>query len=61
MATNSASVTPETLITIKVSLNDATKKLKLPLKDLNATTLPAKVSYISDGPCCDSANALIAP
>ncbi|QIW95220.1 hypothetical protein AMS68_000738 [Peltaster fructicola] len=43
MATNSASVTPDTLITIKVSLNDAVKKLKLPLKDLNATTLTDKL------------------
>lgn len=45
MATNHASVSPETLITIKVTLNDAVKKLKLPIKDLNSTVLPDKVSH----------------
>lgn len=44
MAMNTVSVTPETLITIKVSLDDTVKKLKLPLKDLNSTALPTKVS-----------------
>jgi len=40
---NANAVSPETLITIKVSVNDNLKKLKLPLKDLGATTLPLKV------------------
>lgn len=42
MATNTP-VTENTLITIKVSVSDSTKKLKLPLKDLGASVLPAKV------------------
>ena len=37
-------VPPDTLITIKVSVNDNLKKLKLPLRDLGANVLPDKVS-----------------
>lgn len=37
------SVTPDTLITIKISVNDSLKKLKLPLKDLGANVLIDKV------------------
>lgn len=33
----------DTLITIKVSVNDNLKKLKLPLRDLGAPVLPDKV------------------
>ena len=33
----------DTLITIKVSVNDNLKKLKLPLRDLSANVLPNKV------------------
>lgn len=40
-AGNSAS--PDTLITIKISVNDSLKKLKLPLKDLGANVLIDKV------------------
>lgn len=40
---NSKDVTPDTLITIKVSVNDNLKKLKLPLKDLGANVLIDKV------------------
>lgn len=36
-------VTPDTLITIKISVNDQLKKLKLPLRDLGAAVLPDKV------------------
>jgi len=39
------SVSSETPITIKVSVGDSVKKLKLPLKDLTADTLFVKVSY----------------
>ena len=42
-------VTPDTLITIKVSFNDSLKKLKLPLKDLGADVLPDKVSPLTQG------------
>ena len=42
-AQNTNSVPPDTLITIKVSVNDSLKKLKLPLKDLGANVLPDKV------------------
>ena len=38
-------VTPDTLITIKISINDNVKKLKLPLRDLGVQTLPAKVRH----------------
>lgn len=41
-AGNNAS--PETPITIKISVNDNLKKLKLPLKDLGANVLIDKVS-----------------
>lgn len=43
MATNTSVATPDTPITIKVSVNDSLKKLKLPLRDLGATELPDKV------------------
>ncbi|KAI7508949.1 hypothetical protein KC316_g21966, partial [Hortaea werneckii] len=36
-------VPPDTLITIKVSVNDNLKKLKLPLRDLGANVLPDKL------------------
>lgn len=35
---------PDTPITIKISVNDSLKKLKLPLKDLGANVLIDKVS-----------------
>ena len=41
---SSANTIPQdTLITIKVSVNDSLKKLKLPLRDLGANVLPQKV------------------
>ncbi|GAB7351616.1 hypothetical protein MBLNU459_g2231t1 [Dothideomycetes sp. NU459] len=49
MATNApvpVPVTENTLITIKVTVNDSTKKLKLPLKDLGAAVLPAKLRHL---------------
>ncbi len=33
----------DTLITIKVTVNDGLKKIKLPLRDLGANVLPDKV------------------
>ena len=42
-AQNTSAVPQDTLITIKVSVNDNLKKLKLPLKDLGATVLLDKV------------------
>ena len=42
---SSNAVSQDTLITIKVSVNDSLKKLKLPLKDLGAGVLPDKVCY----------------
>jgi next-to-BRCA1 protein 1 len=45
-AHNTNAVSPETLITIKVSVNDSLKKLKLPLRDLGATVLPNKARVI---------------
>jgi len=38
----------DTPITIKISVNDSLKKLKLPLRDLGANVLPDKV--------CEAAN-----
>ena len=40
---NHNAVPQDTLITIKVSVNDSLKKLKLPLRDLGANVLPDKV------------------
>ena len=40
---NHSAVSQETLITIKVAVNDSLKKLKLPLRDLGANVLPDKV------------------
>ena len=40
---NNTPVTADTLITIKISVNDQLKKLKLPLRDLGVTVLPDKV------------------
>lgn len=40
---SSNAVPQDTLITIKVSVNDSLKKLKLPLRDLGANVLPQKV------------------
>ena len=46
---NANNVTADTLITIKVSVNENLKKLKLPLKDLGANVLPDKVRGPSQG------------
>ena len=44
MAANNASAVPlDTPITIKISVNDGLKKIKLPLRDLGANSLPDKV------------------
>lgn len=42
-ASSSNAVTPDTLITIKITVNDSLKKLKLPLRDLGAAALSDKV------------------
>ena len=42
-AQNSNAVPQDTLITIKITVNDSLKKLKLPLRDLGANVLPDKV------------------
>ena len=44
---NKEPVTGETLITIKISVNDQLKKLKLPLRDLGVAVLPDKVRATS--------------
>lgn len=50
MATHgSTAVGPDTLITVKISVNDSLKKLKLPLKDLGAGVL---IDKVCDGPTC---------
>jgi hypothetical protein len=43
MPSTTGPVNEDTLITIKISFDDCTKRLKLPLKDLSANTLPIKV------------------
>ena len=43
MASRPVPVNEDTLITIKVTFDECTKKLKLPLKDLGANVLPFKV------------------
>lgn len=44
MAAPSVNAVPlDTLITIKISVNDGLKKIKLPLRDLGANSLPDKV------------------
>lgn len=40
---SSSAIPQDTPITIKVSVNDSLKKLKLPLRDLGANVLPDKV------------------
>jgi next to BRCA1 gene 1 protein len=42
---NHNAVPSETPITIKISINDTLKKVKLPLRDLGANVLPDKVCY----------------
>lgn len=46
---NANNVSADTLITIKVSVNESLKKLKLPLRDLGANVLPDKVRVPSQG------------
>lgn len=48
-AHNTNAVSQETPITIKVSVNDSLKKIKLPLKDLGANVLPDKVRPVTQG------------
>ncbi|KAI4720391.1 hypothetical protein E4T48_03353 [Aureobasidium sp. EXF-10727] len=43
MPSTTGPVNEDTLITIKISFDDCTKRLKLPLKDLGANTLPIKL------------------
>lgn len=48
-AHNTNAVSADTLITIKVSVNESLKKLKLPLRDLGANVLPDKVRLTTQG------------
>jgi next-to-BRCA1 protein 1 len=43
MPSTTGPVNEDTLITIKISFDDCIKRVKLPLKDLGANTLPIKV------------------
>jgi hypothetical protein len=52
---NASNVSADTLITIKVSVNENLKKLKLPLRDLGANVLPDKVRPPTQG--CTRLNA----
>lgn len=45
-AHNHNAVPQDTLITIKVSVNESLKKLKLPLRDLGASVLPEKLRHL---------------
>ncbi|KAI5257924.1 hypothetical protein E4T42_00817 [Aureobasidium subglaciale] len=46
MPSTTGPVNEDTLITIKISFDDCTKRLKLPLKDLGANTLPIKLRHL---------------
>ncbi|KAK6001579.1 hypothetical protein QM012_002910 [Aureobasidium pullulans] len=46
MPSSTGPVNEDTLITIKISFDDCTKRLKLPLKDLSANTLPIKLRHL---------------
>ncbi|KAF7197887.1 hypothetical protein HII31_00976 [Pseudocercospora fuligena] len=48
MATNSSAVSQDTLITIKISVNEQLKKLKLPLRELNITSLTPRLRQVLD-------------
>ena len=48
---NTNVVPPDTLITIKIAVNDSLKKLKLPLRDLGANVLPDKVCHEAGSEC----------
>lgn len=47
-AAATATVVPETIITIKVAVNDQLKRLKLPLRDLGIGVLPSKLRQVLD-------------
>lgn len=40
-----STATPDTLVTLKVNLDGTTRRFKLPLRDVGASTLEAKVSF----------------
>lgn len=42
-----SAVPPNTLVTVKVTFNDNTRRFKLALKDLGAAVLPGKVRSLS--------------
>lgn len=46
---NANNVSLDTLITIKISVNESLKKLKLPLRELGANVLPDKVRLPPQG------------
>lgn len=61
-AHNANAVSQDTLITIKISVNENMKKLKLPLRDLGGNVLPDKVRLgrsVTQGVAC-KAGCLIA-
>lgn len=43
MATNVSPVSPDTLIGVKVSIQDSWRKFKIPLRELTPQVLPGKV------------------
>ena len=52
MATPTTAPSPETPITIKITLNSGeNRRIKLPLRELGANTLPGKVGFMSHQPC----------
>ena len=52
MATPTTAPSPETPITIKVTLSSGeNRRIKLPLRELGANTLPDKVCFMSHQPC----------
>ena len=62
MPSTTGPVNEDTLITIKISFDDSIKRLKLPLKDLGANTLPIKVpSAYRHMKACILADSLTAP
>jgi next-to-BRCA1 protein 1 len=47
-APQKAAATPDTLITIKITYEEVTKKLRLPLRDLSISVLPYRVSHLTE-------------
>jgi next-to-BRCA1 protein 1 len=58
MATPSAHLGPEHLVTVKVLYNDSNRRFKLPLKDLKAQVFPQMVSLHSSSDRTSSSDSL---